>query len=333
MKLIGTCGLPNAGKSTFLKAISRADLEIGNYPFTTKKPKEVIAFLISENLQKLHNITKTPKLVPSYLEFLDVPGLIKGSHKGLGLGNEFLSYLRSCDIILEIVRNFERLDVPHPENYVDVERDILIIEEEIINADKRIIEDNIKKLEKAKKDEEKLVLLKEILDKIEPFKRFEAYNEKLREFNLLITKKWYLLINGNKKLDIQKLKNLCFHNIYQLDCLFELQLEEDEELKKEIDSSINNFLNKFRKDIGLIEYLTFTEEITQSWLIEENSNILECAKKIHTDFYEKFKGAEVINIQEFQNFKNWLEAKNKGFIKQVSKDYIVNEGDIIKIII
>jgi len=333
MYKIGTCGLPNAGKSTFLKAISKTDVEIGNYPFTTKKPKTVIALVISENLLNLYNITKTKKLIPAYLEFSDIPGLIKGSHKGLGLGNEFLSYLRACNVILEIVRNFERIDVPHVEGGVDPERDILIIEEEIIKADQAIIEEAIKKLEKTKKDTEKLEILKYIHANLEPFKRFEEYEDQLKEFNLLITKKWFLLINGDKKIGIEKFKNLCFHNVYQLDCLFELELEEDEEIKKEIGSNIQKFLNEFRKDIDLIEFFTFTKEITQSWFIEKKSSILNCAKKIHSDFYHKFKGAEVINLKEFIQFSSWEEAKNKGAVRQIGKDYIVQEADIIKILI
>lgn len=333
MYKIGTCGLPNAGKSTFLKAISKTDLEIGNYPFTTKKPKTVIALVISENLLNLYNITKTKELIPASLEFSDIPGLIKGSYKGLGLGNEFLSYLRACNVILEIARNFERIDVPHVEGRVDPERDILIIEEEIIKADQAIIEEAIKKLEKTKKDTEKLEILKYIHANLEPFKRFEEYEDQLKEFNLLITKKWFLLINGDKKINIEKFKNLCFHNVYQLDCLFELELEEYEEIKKEIGSNIQKFLNEFRKDIDLIEFFTFTKEITQSWFIEKNSSILDCAKKIHSDFYHKFKSAEVINLKEFIQFLSWEEAKNKGAIRQVGKDYIVQEADIIKILI
>jgi len=333
MYKIGTCGLPNAGKSTFLKAVSKAEIEIGNYPFTTKKPKTVITFVISDNLLNLHNITKTTEIIPAYLEFSDIPGLIKGSHKGLGLGNEFLSYLRACDVILEITRNFERVDVPHIEGEVNPQRDILIIEEEIMEADKKIIEEAIKKLEKTKKNQETLEILKNIYEKLEPFKRFEEYEEQLKEFNLLITKKWFLLINGNKTIALEQFKNLCFHNIYQLDCLFELELESDEEAKKEFGSNIQAFLNKFRQDIGLVEFFTFTKEITQSWFIERNSSILDCAQKIHSDFYNKFKSAEVISLKDFFNFKSWEEAKNKGAIKQVGKDYIIQEGDIIKITI
>jgi ribosome-binding ATPase YchF (GTP1/OBG family) len=343
MKQIGVCGLPNAGKSTLLKLLSKIELEIAPYPFTTKKPKEVIVPVLTDELISLHNITKTKDLFPAPLNFLDVPGLIKGSHKGLGLGNEFLSYLRSCDIVLEVVRNFERKDVPHPEGEIDPERDILIIEEEIIEADKRIIEENLKKLKKAKIDD-KVLALEDILKNLEPFKRFKEYDELLKEYNLLITKDWYLILNGERKIDLGKFENLCFKKIYKFDFEFELELEENEDLKEEYKSEVKEFLKNFRKDLDIIQFFTFTKEITQSWFLENGSNILKAAGIIHSDFEKKFKYAEVIELEKFlELYKNSNEtiekivnltlAKNSGALKTVGKDYIVKDCDIIKIFI
>jgi ribosome-binding ATPase YchF (GTP1/OBG family) len=343
MRLIGLCGLPNAGKSTLLKLLSKIELEIAPYPFTTKKPKEVIVPVLTDELISLHNITKTKDLFPAALNFLDVPGLIKGSHKGLGLGNEFLSYLRSCDIVLEVVRNFEREDVPHPEGEIDPERDILIIEEEIIEADKRIIEENLKKLKKAKIND-KVLALEDILKNLEPFKRFKEYDELLKEYNLLITKDWYLILNGERKIDLGKFENLCFKKIYKFDFEFELELEENEELKEEYKSEVKEFLKNFRKDLDIIQFFTFTKEITQSWFLENGSNILKAAGIIHSDFEKKFKYAEVIELEKFlELYKNSNEtiekivnltlAKNSGTLKTVGKDYIVKDCDIIKIFI
>lgn len=330
-KKIGLCGLPNSGKSTFLKLITTTDVEIDIYPFTTKKPNIALAQVISPNLLALHQITKTKSLIPAFLEFTDIPGLIKGAHKGLGLGNEFLSYLRACDIVLEVVRNFESENVVHVEGEIDVERDILIIEEEIIEADKKIIDENIKKLEKQPQKKDVLKALKEIKEKLEPFKRFPEFNQILKEYNLLLVKDWYLIINGEKSINLEKLRDLCFKNIYIFDFKFELEIEENEELKKEFGSRKIEFLNQFRKDIGLIEFFTFTSEITQSWFIDKNSTIIQCAEKIHTDFAKKFKSAEVINIETFLKIQDWHLAKAKGEIKIVGKDYIVKEGDIIKV--
>ncbi|MGC8981420.1 MAG: DUF933 domain-containing protein [Minisyncoccia bacterium] len=344
MKLIGFCGLPNSGKSTFLKLLSKIEVEIAPYPFTTKKPKEVRVPILTNELILLHNITKTKDLIPASISFLDVPGLIKGSHKGLGLGNEFLSYLRSCDIILEIVRNFERNDVPHPEGNIDPERDILIIEEEIIEADKRIIEENLKKIRKAKIDDKKVSAFEDILKNLEPFKRFKEYDEILKEYNLLITKDWYLVLNGDRKIDLDKFKNLCFKKIYKFDFEFEIELEDNKELQNEYQSEFKDFLKNFRKDIDIIQFFTFTKEITQSWFLDNGKNILDAAGTIHSDFEKKFKYAEVIELENFLKiYKDTIEdidkivnlnlAKNRGFLKIVGRDYVIKDCDIIKIFI
>ena len=136
---IGLCGLPNSGKSTFIKLVSQVEVLIAPYPFTTLKAQEYAVPIISQELKTLYSITQTLQLIPPYLIFVDVPGLIRGAHKGEGLGNEFLSYLRGSDVILEIVRNFKREDVPHPEGSIDPLRDIKIIEEEVRLSDEEIL--------------------------------------------------------------------------------------------------------------------------------------------------------------------------------------------------
>lgn len=333
MKTIGFCGLPNSGKSTFLKLLTKTEILIANYPFSTVSPKLARGYFISDNLSKLYSITKTPKLIPSYLNFLDVPGLIRGSHKGLGLGNEFLSYLRQSDVILEIVRNFKREDVIHSEGSIDPERDILLIEEEIIQADKKIIEENLNKLKKLPVYKDKLDKLLFILNNLKPFKRFRELNDDLKEYNLLLTKDWFLVFNGNLPIDFSKFEDLCFKNIFQIDFQFELELQENEEFKEEFKPEINNFLNIFRSNLNLIEFFTFTNEITQSWLIEKGTKIIEAAGIIHTDFAKKFKIAEIAELKDFLSQPNWSGLKNVGLIKQVGRDYCLQEGDIVKIII
>lgn len=333
MKTIGFCGLPNTGKSTFLKLLTKTQTLIANYPFTTTSPKLAKGYFISDNLFKLYSITKTPQLIPSSLNFLDVPGLIRGSHKGFGLGNEFLSYLRQADVILEIVRNFKREDVVHSEGDIDPERDILLIEEEILQAEKRIIEENLNKAKRQSNKKDRFEKLNYLLNNLEPFKRFPELKEDLKEYNLLLTKDWFLIFNGNLPIEISKFENFCFKNIFQLDFQFELELQQDQELQKEFQPQINNFLNKFRQSLNLIEFFTFTQDITQSWLIEKDTKIIEAAGIIHSDFAKKFKIAEVVNLEKFINNPNWSLLKSKGIVKQVSKNYLIQEGDIIKIII
>lgn len=322
---IGLCGLPNSGKSTFLRLVSKTETLIAPYLFTTLKPQEAVAMIYSQEIKTLHSITKTKKLVLPYLIFVDIPGLIRNAYKGEGLGNEFLSYLRGCDVILEITRNFLREDVIHSEGNIDPERDILIIEEEIVQSEKIILEKILNKLKKSSQEEDKKLysLLQKMYFNLRVFKRFYEFSEILKNFNLLLTKEWFLLINGRNF----NFKNPAFKNIYNLDLQWELELLENEEFQKE--SKLLEFLNIFRKDLGLIQFFTFNEEITQGWFIKKGSKIIEGAQMIHSDFALKFKIAETISLEDFIKIKNWEKAREKGILKLKGRDAEIQENDII----
>lgn len=322
---IGICGLPNSGKSSFVKLISKADVLIADYPFTTLKAGEYSFFIFSPELKELHQITKTKEVIPDFLIVIDVPGLIKGAHRGEGLGNEFLSYLRKGDVVLEIVRNFKNPNVPHPEGNIDPLRDILIIEEEILLSEKEILERNLKTLKKTK-EKEKTEIIEKILENLEPFRRFEEFNENLKDYNLLITKPWYLLING-EIFDLDEEIKKIFKGIYFLDVLWELEISQ----YNEEDSSLSIFANQFRKDLNLIQFFTFTKEITQEWFIKKGSTYFEAAGLIHSDFQKKMKSVEVMELNEFKEIKNWELAKKMGKIKIKSKSDIICENEIILI--
>ncbi len=304
---IGICGLPNSGKSTFIKLISQVEVEIASYPFTTLKPKEVFVQIITPELLQLHSLTKTKEIKYPGIFFVDVPGLIRGAHQGEGLGNEFLSYLRSCDIILEVVRNFRREDVPHPEGKIDPIRDLLIIEEEIKMSDEKIMS--------------------------------KSKNKNIT--NLLSTKDWYLLINGetNNELINEVKKNFShIKNVYHLDLLWELEILENKTLSEEFKPQVFTFLNQFRKDLNLIQFFTFNknsqdqeEGITQGWFILRGSKMIDVAAMIHSDFVLKFKFAEVISLDKFMEIGSWEEAKRRGLIKIKNKEAEIEENDIVLI--
>jgi ribosome-binding ATPase YchF (GTP1/OBG family) len=287
--------------------------------------------IISQELKTLHSITQTPQIVPPYLIFVDIPGLIRGAHKGEGLGNEFLSYLRGCDVILEIVRNFKREDVPHPEGNIDPLRDIKIIEEEVKLADEEI-------LKRAKK-------------------------EKIQPETLLLNKDWFLLVNGTdadfadytqtrqkifkdadftdyiqtdvennlvpREYALSPRRSAFFKNIYTLDLLWELEILENKEIQNEFQPKVFEFLNQFRKDLGLIQFFTFTKEITQGWFIKKDSSIIDAAGTIHSDFALKFKIAETISLENFVKIKDWEKAKKLGLIQNKGREAKIEENEII----
>jgi len=131
---IGIVGLPNVGKSTLFKTLTKKEIAIANYPFTTVEPNLAVVPVPDKNLKKLAEIIKPEKVTPAVIEFIDIAGLVKDAHLGKGLGNQFLAKIREVNIIVEVVRVFEDKNVSHSENSIDPIRDIEIIETELKEA-------------------------------------------------------------------------------------------------------------------------------------------------------------------------------------------------------
>lgn len=131
---IGILGLPNVGKSTLFKALTKKQVDIANYPFTTIEPNTAVVPVPDENLNKLAEIFKPEKITPAVIKFVDIAGLVKGAHLGKGLGNQFLAKIRETDLLVEVVRAFEDKNVIHIENSIDSLRDIEIIKKELKEA-------------------------------------------------------------------------------------------------------------------------------------------------------------------------------------------------------
>ena len=219
MKLsVGIVGLPNVGKSTLFKALTKIDINIANYPFATIDPNVGIVTVPDERAEKLAELSKSKEKIPAVVEFYDIAGLVKGANKGEGLGNQFLNHIREVSVIVHVVRAFESADIIHVENSVDPVRDIEIVNTELALKDMEVLEKRIDRAARDAKtgDKEKkreLDLLESLKNQLDSGVLINTLDKDLleepvvKELGLLTSKPQLFLINGSESDVTDALKN------------------------------------------------------------------------------------------------------------------------------
>lgn len=327
MKLsIGIVGLPNVGKSTLFKILTKNEVNIANYPFCTIDPNVGIVIVPDERLDKLAQMTQSAKKIPAVVEFYDIAGLVKGAYKGEGLGNQFLSHIRETNAIVMVLRVFQNSEIIHVENSVNPLRDLEIINTELALKDLDTIEKAIKRLEgEAKIGNKDAIKALEYLKKAKPILESgksisDSENPKIREMNLLMAKKQLYLLNGRSEDVSEVLKN----RIAELGASYVVA-------DLAIAGEIPELVKKAYEILDLISFFTTGEDETRAWTIKKGVKASEAAGTIHTDFEKKFIRAEVINWQKLLEAGSWSAAKQKGWLRLEGKDYIVQNGDVMVI--
>ena len=343
---IGIVGLPNVGKSTLFKALTKTQVDINNYPFCTIEPNVGIVKVPDERLDKLAKMSESAKIIPTIIEFVDIAGIVKGASVGEGLGNKFLANIREVDAIAQVVRVFENGNITHVHNKIDPESDIEIINSELILADVETISKVKIRLEKDKRGDKKgaaeqLTVLEKILANLEAGKlanetELDLSDEQteiiVRELSLLTMKPFLYIYNVadiNEKLP----ENLEKKHHVKLDVkieeeLIEMSKEEAEEL--EVNSNIDQLTTEAYKLLGLITFLTTGKDETRAWTIEKGWTAPLAGTAIHNDFKDKFIRAEVIQWEKLLEAGNWSKAREMGTLRLEGKDYIVTDGDVIE---
>lgn len=348
---IGIVGLPNVGKSTIFKALTQKNIDIANYPFCTIDPNIGIVEVPDSRLEKLSEVSKSKKIVPTVIEFFDIAGLVEGASKGEGLGNKFLSNIKQVDAICHVVRFFTG-DITHVSGSLNPKRDADVINLELILSDLDLVNKRLQSEIKNSKSGNK-----EILFRIEVYKKIKAMLEseemlnihkndfsedemkEINILNLLTIKPMFFVANISENMIGKELNIEGYdYNVFPISAKIESEIAEikDEEEKNIFLEELNlkesglSRIIKFSYDLlELITYFTSGEQETRAWTIKNGTNAKRSAYKIHSDIEQGFIRAEVVSYEDFMNNKGWNGVKIAGVCRTEGKEYIVKDGDVM----
>lgn len=311
-------------------------------------------------LDKLAEMVKPDKVIPATIEFVDIAGLVKGAHKGEGLGNKFLSHIREVDAIVHTVRCFNDEAVSHVSGILDPVSDIEMVELELIFADIEAIDNRLEKNKRQAKTRDKMILLEiEVLKKVKahleegkPARSMDLSRQEKEVFEplFLLTLKPVLYAaniseddigksdQDNKELKkVQDFAGSINSHVMTVSAKIEEELsrldpDERELFMEELgihESGIERLIKSSYKLMDLISFLTIKLPEVRAWTVARGTKALKAAGRIHTDFEKGFICAEVIDFNTLIDAGTFNSAKEKGLVRQEGKEYIIKDGDVV----
>jgi GTP-binding protein YchF len=355
----GIIGLPNVGKSTLFNALCAGRAAAENYPFCTIDPNHGVAAVPDDRLGRIAAHITTQKVVPAFLELIDIAGLVKGSSEGAGLGNQFLGHLKDVDAVVHVVRCFDSGDVVHVDGVVDPLRDVSTVETELLLKDLETAEKGVERAAKMAKSGEK--------EQKETAAMFEKVRDALnrgapaRSLNLdedersvvagmhLITAKPMLYVANVAESDLDPqsasplLAALRGHAEKQAVACVPICAKIEAELNELAESERQEFLaslglkegglNMLARAIyallGLISFFTFNERELHAWSLRRGATAPQAAGTVHSDFEKGFVKADVYTVEELERYSSEHALRAAGRIRSEGREYVVRDGEIL----
>jgi len=354
---VGIVGLPNVGKSTIFNALTAAGAQSANYPFCTIEPNVGIVPVVDRRLDKLAELAESKQTIYTDLKVVDIAGLVRGASKGEGLGNQFLANIRETDAILHVVRCFDDPNVVHVENSIDPDRDVEIIETELLLADLDTLTKCIDRVSRLARAGQKDALAQmeaytkavQAVEKGTPLRAVEFSDEErvaIDELNL-ITNKPVLFVANVAETDLGGESDYVTHvrrvaaakggGVVSICGELEAQIAqlpaaEREEFLREMglpEPGLNVLIRAAYKLLDLETFFTAGPKEARAWTIHRGSKGPQAAGKIHSDFERGFIRAETIAFDDYLTRGGEQGARAAGKMRSEGKDYVVQDGDVI----
>jgi len=357
---VGIVGLPNSGKSTLFNSLTKCGVPAENYPFCTIDKNVGVVKIPDSRLDQLATFFKAEKVVPSAMTFVDIAGLVKGASKGEGLGNQFLSHIREVDVVIYVLRAFSGESVAHVYERIDPLDDLKIVESELILKDIETVEKKLSSMERMVKgnapeiDKKNYETLKRLLAHLSKglnaieFEADEEFEEFVHELWLLTNKKRIYLLNVFEGAEDPLVEARCqavkdylsndeksFVVKADVKLIGDLSEMSGDDLKEYLEMLsddvvlLDDIIKLAYKRLDLLTFYTGSQKECNAWTIQKGASVVEAIGVVHTDLARTFITADVINVEKLIGEGGWVNAKEKGLIRNYGKPYIVEDGDYI----
>jgi ribosome-binding ATPase len=365
----GIVGLPNVGKSTLFNAVTRTrKAEAANYPFCTIEPNQGVVSVPDARLEILAKLSKSGRIIPAAIQFVDIAGLVQGASQGEGLGNQFLSHIREVDAIIQVVRCFENSEIHHVTGVIDPIRDIEVVNTELILADLATAQKRFDRLQKQirsgdKQAKAEAALLERIIPHLDAGKPAVTLALSIEEKALL--KSFFLLTskptifacnvaetdlagiakgaNGSPATKhVESVSNYVRAHLATEAILISAQIESElvglspEEAREYLsglgvnESGVESLIRAVYHLLGLRTYFTTGEKETRAWTIHSGDKSPAAAGVIHSDFERGFIAAETVRFEDLIQFGSFAKSREAGKLRIEGKEYVVQDGDVME---